>query len=94
MALDLGGILAGVGVRGAGDEGHAVVDGAPLHVKERAEGKLAVGKGGKRLAGLQLEDLPGCLDAPVAGQAQNADAGPGVPGGDGGDFSAIVPPYR
>ena len=67
VALNFGGILAGVGMRGAGDECHAVVDGPSLCVKERAERKLAVGEGRKRPAGVQPEDLFRGLNAPVAG---------------------------
>ena len=86
VALDLRGILAGVGVRRAGDKRHAVIQLPPLHIIERAERELAVGQGCKRLARARPEDGPGRFDAPVAGQAQNADACPGMAGGNGGNF--------
>ena len=86
VALDLRGILAGVGVRRAGNERHAVIKLPSLHVIERAERELAVGQGCERLARARPEDGPGRFDAPVAGQAQNADARPGMAGGNGGNF--------
>ena len=85
VALELGGLLPGVAVGGAADEGQAGVDGAAVPVQDGAVEELPVRGLVQGHLPPGAEGLAGGPDGPGAGEAENPHPPRTRGGGDGGD---------